>query len=105
VLYRQAISSLAADPSQREMLAKTLIQGLTGVIPVIYNSSIHSTEVRKEFISNLMILDHEYRDGVGGIASKDQEVIEYASSVREVQLTDPLNALGCSSLGYAHSFH
>jgi len=102
---RSAIISLAAEGTQLELLAKTLIQGLSGVIPIIYNSSSQGPIIREKFVKNLMLLDHEYRnefrDSLTGV---DHEMHDIAARVQSVQLDDPHNSLGCGALGYAYFF-
>ena len=99
--YISAIELLAKDDTQQEFLAKTLIQGLSGVIPVIYNSSSQGLLIREKFTRNLMALDSEYRNAfkeqLDGVV--DSKFLDIAVQIKSIKLTDPLNVVGCGALG------
>lgn len=100
--FLDAIDLLVQDSSQVEFLAKTFIQGLTGIVPIIYNSSSQGLQIREKFVRNLMILDSEYRNTYYDSLSEavDVKLLNIAAQIQSLKLDDPFNVVGCGSLGY-----
>ena len=91
-----------------------LLHKTTAIIPQIFNSTGHSKDIRRQYISNLMVLDDELRElqigwsdyGRRVISSSQSEerlgdLIKYANIVNNTHLyINPSAGIGCGAVGY-----